>query len=837
MQLHLSPLSLSVLTIISSQISFANNQTSLQETSASANLNTIVLEAEQLNDVGKTVYTEEQLKSIPNSSKNLTDFLKVNPNVQFGRDQDKGGNQGELKPAEISINGAQTFQNNFLVNGVSNNQLINPASSGGNAYNGFSTGAQGMAVNTDLLCELEVLDSNVSAEYGDFTGGVISAKTCAPKSEIGKIHGNITYDYTSSDWARFNYVNPIEEELFEEPSDDYQSEFQKQGISANLYSKLSEKWGANLYGSKRQSIIPVISGFDNPKKIDQEQNNSNAGITLFYTPSDTTKAKFGVDYGLIDNLGYTQGRRNSGSNYNSESFTTFAEIEHKINNLKLTHKLNYQQMNSERDSENNYGYMWKYAEGSKDWTDTDNVSEGSILGDLQLDQSTYSYSLKGEFDPFKFKSTTHKVSFGASYDHNDVAWKRPEDVYMSNTAKSNLTDLAGQSCLVGDLLCDPNPTSNGWNGQYFIGGTVYKAGEFEAQQDKFNLFLEDEMTWKNLSARIGVRADYDSLSSNYNISPRTNITYKPFGNNKLKILSGWNRYYGSQTLGTELNDAIAELQNKMSRSNPTDEWVISPSSNSGNTRRSDLDTPFTDEFVLGINSRLGIWDFGLKWVNRDFNKEISRIRTDIPNNGFNFSYQYANDGKGSSDIYTLAVSNHTPLQLFKTSHKFTFGFDYSEIFRSYTDYNDNYLDADQDQIVRYNGQIMRWSERPAVNFNQPWTARLNWDIQFQQLPLRLSNYFSYKAAYDNMLLDSEKFIYEGEKIKSYSAHEIKPRFVWNIRGEYDLFKFKDYSATLGVTVNNVTNHKNTYASGLSSTKPQTLSEIGRQYFADIQFKF
>jgi len=51
----------------------------------------------------------------------------VNPNVQFSQSQLAAGFQGEIKPAEISINGAQTFQNNFIVNGVSNNLLINPA--------------------------------------------------------------------------------------------------------------------------------------------------------------------------------------------------------------------------------------------------------------------------------------------------------------------------------------------------------------------------------------------------------------------------------------------------------------------------------------------------------------------------------------------------------------------------------------------------------------------------------------------------------------------------------------------------------------------------------------
>src|SRR5690606_14014164 len=197
MRFAYSSLSLAILAALSTS-SFAE-ASSYQESSpneATLKFNTIIVKAQQANEVGKTVYSKEDLAKIPNSSKNITDFLKVNPNVQFSQSQLAAGSQGEIKPAEISINGAQTFQDNFIVNGVSNNLLINPGNSDTNTFQDIGTGAQAMAVNTDLLCELEVLDRNVSAAYGQFTGGVVNAKTCAPQTEIGKIHGSITYDYT-----------------------------------------------------------------------------------------------------------------------------------------------------------------------------------------------------------------------------------------------------------------------------------------------------------------------------------------------------------------------------------------------------------------------------------------------------------------------------------------------------------------------------------------------------------------------------------------------------------------------------------------------------------------
>lgn len=69
-------------------------------------------------DIGTTSYAKEDLERTPNSSKNITDFLKVNPTIQFDQERRSSRTQDELHPAEVSINGAQYYQNKFLVNGV-----------------------------------------------------------------------------------------------------------------------------------------------------------------------------------------------------------------------------------------------------------------------------------------------------------------------------------------------------------------------------------------------------------------------------------------------------------------------------------------------------------------------------------------------------------------------------------------------------------------------------------------------------------------------------------------------------------------------------------------------
>ena len=853
MRFAYSPLSFAILTALSISVHADDSSKNviLEPTNQSIPLTPIVMQAEKTVDMGTTSYTKEDLEKTPNSSKNITDFLKVNPNVQFDREQRSVRTQGELRPAEVSINGAQYYQNKFLVNGVNNSNVMDPGGAlGKDSYQGLDSGSQGMAINTDLLCKLEVFDSNVSAEYGEFTGGVIRAETCAPTSEVGKIHGSITYDYTESDWARYNIFTSEDIKDFDEPTQANQKEFKKQGLSTNFYGRMSDNLGINVYGSKRQSIIPVISGLSSPEKINQERNNINAGTTLYYQPNAQNKIKFGFDYGDIDALTYIESRRNSGANTNTESAALFAEIETHLNTAIVTQKLNYQRMDSQRIAENNLGILWQYAPGSQDWTEqpssaTASIGEGATSGSLNQLQDSLSYSLKLVFDPINFSHTQHTWTLGAGYDHYNARWERPADLYNYNaTGRTNLT--SGQSCQPDDILCDSATTLNGKPGQYFFKGLLYKAGSAQAQQDRWHAYVQDQISWGNIDLRLGLRSDYESLSSQYNIAPRSALTYRPLNNEALKLITGFNRYYSAQTLATELRQQIANLKYDIERE------TKSPSNltwkeiqNSGYRNDSaDLKTPYSDEMLFGLSTQFKNWEMGLKWVNRNSKDEITRDRyvSEQSLNGKTFLgtdyFIYGNNGQSQADIYTFTLKNLSPFKLSSTSHQFAIGFDYTDIQKNFIDYHESYqvnTPNEEDRLVQYGDKIIHWSDRPAENFNQPWTARISWDIGFDQLPLKINNFFSYKSSYEDALMVKD-VDYQGEMINAYEILEVKPRFSWDMRTSYDFNLAKDNTATFGLTINNVTNRKNTYTS--SNLNSNTLkSEIGRQFVADITFKF
>src|SRR5690606_39595186 len=70
-----------------------------------------------------------------------------------------------------------------------------------------------------------------------------------------------------------------------------QKEYVRQGVSANIFAKLSKVYGLDLYASQRKSTIPVESGLPAPKQIDQEKRNTNVGGTLYVDPNADTSMR------------------------------------------------------------------------------------------------------------------------------------------------------------------------------------------------------------------------------------------------------------------------------------------------------------------------------------------------------------------------------------------------------------------------------------------------------------------------------------------------------------------------------------------------------------------
>ena len=100
------------------------------------------------------------------------------------------GPGGNDRLASIAISGAPSFDSLFLINGVVVNENLR-----GQPHDLFIE---------DAIQETTVITGNVSAEYGRFTGGVVSALT---KSGGNRLSGSFRTSFTNEKWVENDPLN------------------------------------------------------------------------------------------------------------------------------------------------------------------------------------------------------------------------------------------------------------------------------------------------------------------------------------------------------------------------------------------------------------------------------------------------------------------------------------------------------------------------------------------------------------------------------------------------------------------------------------------------------
>lgn len=132
-----------------------------------------------------SVVTQETVEKTPVSGRNVNNLLTLVPGVSAGGstygtasgNQAGGARTNSIAFGNYFIGGAFGNQSAFFVDGVSSN--------------GPANNANGLIPSQDVVQEFRVVTNNVSAEYGNYAGGVVNITT---KSGTNTFHGT-AYDY------------------------------------------------------------------------------------------------------------------------------------------------------------------------------------------------------------------------------------------------------------------------------------------------------------------------------------------------------------------------------------------------------------------------------------------------------------------------------------------------------------------------------------------------------------------------------------------------------------------------------------------------------------------
>ena len=150
---------------------------------------------------GKSGIGAGMIGKLPLGNGTLGDLLTIFPDVQAAEDARSSLAGGEILPPPFSISGGRPYENQVAVDGAGGNSLLDPAADNPLGLNEVPGHPQELFPQADLLESVTVYDSNIPAEFGGFTGGVVDARTRRAGPQPG---GRLYHRTTRSGWTKFH---------------------------------------------------------------------------------------------------------------------------------------------------------------------------------------------------------------------------------------------------------------------------------------------------------------------------------------------------------------------------------------------------------------------------------------------------------------------------------------------------------------------------------------------------------------------------------------------------------------------------------------------------------
>jgi hypothetical protein len=786
--------------------------------------------------MGTQKIDNETILKMPTSNGTVSELLKNNPNVQFSSNDSASSTQGEIAPENVSFHGERFYNNSWMIDGLSNNDNINPGSNNGSLsavdgqapYNLPDGGTQSFWINSEIIDSVDVYDSNISAKYGQFTGGVIDAKLLSP--DTYESSGSISYRLTRDEWTSYHFESEEEESQFEKANRLYnQPQFTKQIYSTNINQPLSDSTAILFSYNRVESDIPFyheyLDTWEDQKRLTEtyllkglhEADNGDLwNLTFIHSPHESSYL-----YQDTKNGGYTIG----GGGYRGN-----LDWEHFFSTGVVTTTVGYKNTTNSVDYEKNNFYAWQLTD-SIDWQTTSSNAQEGGFGEMITEKNTITLKQNYQLDPLKFNDYQHKFSFGWKADVAEAQYNREQDTNIYTASGV----LVPSICYDGDSTCI--------DGEQAADIRIsYEAANIKVSNNHFSIYLQDQVKWNRLELTLGLRTDYDEFLDNVDIAPRFTGSYDFFGDSSTVVFGGVNRYFADSMLAYALSAKMGSAT-RFLRSNYDQGWVYDVDRTLGGTYlTNNLDTPYSDELNLGISQRVVNTEWTFKWVKRKGNKQLVR-NTETNSSGYKF-YSLSNGGESEADSYTLSGRLLSPYEWKNTLTTLTVGGNYMDVKSSFTSYDPGHLFSDS--VYAYaSGEVISVDEVLSRNsYSQPWTLFTTIDFSLLDWGVNLSQNYRYTAAYRSW--ESTGDIYNctsGDAIcgdtlgNVYVYHEIKykERFVADWRFSYDLPIYKN-NLSLSLDILNVFDSQ-IEGAGLEATTSNISYKPGRRFWLGARYRW
>ncbi|BCB16465.1 TonB-dependent receptor plug domain-containing protein [Haemophilus influenzae] len=750
----------------------------------------------------KTLSSDEISKT-PTSNGNITDYLRSNPHIRYENSDQNGFQRGEIKPENISINGADPNQTAYFVDNVNiNNDLAIDSSIFDGAMQvvpGISH-TQAYFFDATMLSKVEVQDSNISASLGGFMGGAVIAKT---KQYSGTDSIKLKYRTTNSSWAKMEAGDSVQKILkLVRPDDvgvaELQPKYNKQTFNILAEKRLNDNLGMVFGYSRRTSSIEQnrLIGFDknanNKAQLDKQNHqrlSDNLLLNFNWTPQEKERIEFGLRYSNYKELKYfKENINNNVSDYHQALGSTLAWV-HSFNSGVWTNTLAYDRFQDKRKSSSNSVETTSVSD--ENYEPLYNFEKGGY-GNSHLTQDNLHFSTEYVMDPFYLASTEHSISIGGIYQATKYQFYRPQDVHSK----------------VVQVILDAN--GSGSDPTELSDSTTSK-GRVKTSYQNIAIYAEDLIKWRKFELRPGIRIERDDYLKNNNIAPRFVARYHPWDNTGFTL--GLNRYYGRSFASLKLANGILKLNNDSTRQHQN---------------FSSLKSPYADELSLSFDQNMGNLALKLGYIHRDNKNRIILKRESITGKR---KTSYINGRPFGVDIYTFQLNNIEPWKLGKTYWTTSLGFDWLNTKRADGE------EFDLNKLVSLGGKLMTYREMlRQVNSNtEDWIARLGIDMTIPDYDITWSNKVYMKAPirrYDliNSDNDDDTPRYRSYHYGRHTQWDSSIRWQPTIRGKHSVYMQVDILNVLNKTRKNK-------VTTISTSDEYGVYTPGREFWLEVGYQF
>jgi len=604
-------------------------------------------------DTGLSVIGETAIQNHESGSGDLLDVLRLSPNVRLGLDQFsvRQDDLQDLRPSDISISGGQIYDNSFRIDGVAVNNVHDVTETNPFNFNEVAgSAAQTMFLDPSLISALELRDSNVSARYGDFSGGVVDAIIREPSDRFG---ATLRFGYESDDLV--DYIYDDSADLSEA---DVPPSFVRWRAYGTVDLPINERFGLLLGLGQSQSEVDYEinetygGGF--------RGNNATSNQYLVkgtYDFSDTLRLTGSVVYSPYESEAANRNGINNLIVTKGGGLTSKLGLDGEFGETSWNLQASYVFSEMSRTAPTNH-FSWDSDAPSIDFCTSTNCSVGGF-GDLDQDQRD-----------FRFEASLTRPLFGGQFSaggelsYTDANKARPEENraysrgdYNPNTVCADPNDI---TCIDGEIALST-----------FFAYLPYDA---QAEIAQTSAWIEHSQEFGPLEIRAGLRASRDDFLENTEIAPRLSAVWSVTPD--WQITAGANRYYSGDFVGYAIRSQYPDsyrYTRTATRSGTDliyspDDWRLNRIGRIAKYRPSELDTPYSDEFTAAVTFPLLTGVGRVKGVQRWHRDQIVRLpreRVQETVDGATFtrtvyfpSNEGATDYVGISAEWTGAWRNH-----------------------------------------------------------------------------------------------------------------------------------------------------------------------------------